>query len=346
MAILRTALTPDEVKKTGVAAIRTEYNKLALDYVRITEGKYFYCHCCNEFHSKDSFYTDSRYASGHYPECKKALLKQACDYDKASDKYIDNKAKAIDVFRKLDIPFIESIYNQGLVSIQEDLRERAVPTAYQQTLIIVKSMPQYKGWTFENSEIEDTDVYENQSNKKARKEIKKLFGSGFTESDYLYLQDQFDDLRARTSIDTKSQEIYAVQICSSLLDIYKDRKQGKDVSNKLKSLDQLMNSANLQPKQNVDSASTDSLTLGQLIEKWENEKPIPEPSEEFKDVDGIGKYIRVWFSGWLAKALGLKNGYSQECEEYIKQYTVEKPTYAEEGHSDEIYERLFGSGGE
>ncbi len=342
MAILRTALTPDEVKKSGVAAIRAEYNKLAVDYVRITEGKYFYCHCCNEFHSKDSFYTDNRYASGYYPECKKALLKQACDYDKASDKYIDNKAKAIKVFEKLDLPFIESVYNQGLVNIQEDLRERSVPTAYQQVLVLVKSMPNYKGWTFENSEIEDTDVYENQTNKKARKEIKKLFGSGFTEADYLYLQDQFDDLRARTSIDTKSQEIYAVQICSSLLDIYKDRKQGKDVSNKLKSLDQLMNSANLQPKQNVDSASTDSLTFGQLIEKWENEKPISDPDPEFADVNNIGKLIRTYFSGHLAKALGLKNAYSEEYEEEIKKYTVEPLNVSEDVVSN-TYEEIFGS---
>lgn len=342
MAILRTALTPDEVKKSGVAAIRAEYNKLAVDYVRITEGKYFYCHCCNEFHSKDSFYTDNRYASGYYPECKKALLKQACDYDKASDKYIDNKAKAIKVFEKLDLPFIESVYNQGLVNIQEDLRERSVPTAYQQVLVLVKSMPNYKGWTFENSEIEDTDIYENQTNKKARKEIKKLFGSGFTEADYLYLQDQFDDLRARTSIDTKSQEIYAVQICSSLLDIYKDRKQGKDVSNKLKSLDQLMNSANLQPKQNVDSASTDSLTFGQLIEKWENEKPISDPDPEFADVNNIGKLIRTYFSGHLAKALGLKNAYSEEYEEEIKKYTVEPLNVSEDVVSN-TYEEIFGS---
>ena len=107
-----------------------------------------------------------------------------------------------------------------------------------------------------------------------------------------------------------------------------------------------MNGANLQPRQNVGNAATDSLTFGQLIEKWELEKPIPTPSEEFQDCDNIGKYLRVFFTGWLAKAVGLKNSLSQECEEYMEQYTVKKPEYQEEGNSNDIYTSLFGNDGE
>ena len=39
----------------------------------------------------------------------------------------------------------------------------------------------------------------------------------------------------------------------------------------------------------------------------------PEPDPEFKDCDGIGKYIRVWFKGALSHALGLEGGYSKRC---------------------------------
>ena len=87
-----------------------------------------------------------------------------------------------------------------------------------------------------------------------------------------------------------------------------------------------------------------NLTFGQLIEKWEEEKPIPEPSPEFKDVDNIGKYIRVWFKGHLARAFGLDNGYSKEYDEYIEQYKVKKQEVAEDGCSDDIYDTLFGRG--
>jgi hypothetical protein len=129
----------------------------------------------------------------------------------------------------------------------------------------------------------------------------------------------------------------------SLLDIDKDRKAGRDVTNKLKALDILMNSANLQPKQNVANAATDALTFGQLIEKWENEKPISEPSEEFKDVDGIGKYIRVWFTGWLAKALGLKaNVFTAEYDKEVSQYEVSRPDDGEDDETSSIYNEIFG----
>jgi hypothetical protein len=82
MANLKPALTPEEVKKAGVANIRMAYNKLANDYNRILDGDLYYCHCCNEFKNKDAFYNDSRFASGLFSECKECLKKQACDYDK------------------------------------------------------------------------------------------------------------------------------------------------------------------------------------------------------------------------------------------------------------------------
>ena len=105
----------------------------------------------------------------------------------------------------------------------------------------------------------------------------------------------------------------------------------------------LLSSANLLPRQNVGNAATDSLTFGQLIEKWEQEEPIPEASEEFKDIDGIVKYIDVFFKGHLAKMMGLKNGYSHQYDNYMKQYTVTKPEYNEDEGSEAIFDALFGT---
>lgn len=342
MAYLKPALTPDEVKRAGVAQIREQYNALAVNYNKLIEGHLLFCHACNEFHPEESFYSDKRYASGYYPECKKALLLQATDYDKKTNKYSDNREKTMAVFRKLDLPFIESVYQSALSSVQAEAGEKIRQTAYQQMLVMVKSLPNWRGMTWKDSDYDNEEVVEFEGNRHARKEIKKIFGSGFSESDYVFLQDQYDDWRARTQVDSKSQETYVMQICLQLLDIDKDRKNGKDVSNKLKALDILMNAANLQPKQNVANAATDSLTFGQLIEKWEQEKPIPEPAPEFKDVDGIGTYIRVWFTGHLAKALNLKNAFSQEYDDYIKTYTVSKPEVQEEGRADDIYNSIFG----
>lgn len=348
MANLMDAKGAPEIQMLGVKAVKDYAKKLSETYSKIMEGDFVYCHGCNEFHAVSNFYSDKRFASGLYPLCKKTLTEMATDYDKAKKIRIDNREKTIKVFQMLDIPFIDSVYQSALQTTQESVGEKNRATAFQHTLTIVKSLPQYRNMTFENSEFGDLGNPDDEqlSKRKPRREIVKLFGSGFSNEDYLYLQDQYDDWCARTQVDSKSQQTYVVQICLQLLDIYKDRRLNKDVTKKLDALDKLMNSANLQPKQNIGNAATDSLTFGQLIEKWEEEDPIPEPSEEFKDVDGIGKYIRVWFTGWLSKALGLKaNVYTQEYDEEIAKYSVSKPEYSEDGNADEIYEQLFGSEG-
>ena len=337
-----------EIQMLGVKAVKDYAKKISDTYGKIMNGDYVYCHGCNEFHASNNFYNDKRFASGLYPLCKKTLIDLATDYDKKEKIRVDNREKTIKVFQMLDIPFIDQVYQSALQTTQEAVGEKNRSTAFQHMLTIVKSLPQYKGLTFENSEFGDLGNPDDEqlSKRKPRKEIVKLFGSGFSNEDYLYLQDQYDDWCARTQVDSKSQQTYVAQICLQLLDIYKDRKSNKDVTKKLDALDKLMNSANLQPKQNVSNAATDSLTFGQLIEKWEEEKPIPEPSEEFKDVDGIGKYIRVWFTGWLSKALGLKaNVFTEEYDEEISKYTVTKPDELEDDGTTDIYDRLFGNEG-
>lgn len=347
MARLRVALTEDEVKKTGVADIRKKYNELARDYNRITEGDLYYCHRCNEFHNQDAFYSDKRFSSGLYPDCKKQILMDATDYDKKTNTYTDNKEKTKEVFRKLDIPFIDSLYRSALSSITEEVGEKNRQTAFQQLLVMVKSLPQYKGKTYENSEFDDeeNEALQEEINENSRilKTARRRFGKEYIPSDLIWLENNYQDWCARTAVDSLSQETYVKQICLQLLDIDKDRKANKDVTNKLKALDTLMNSANLQPRQNVSNSATDALTFGQLIERWEMEKPIPEPDEEFKDVNSVGKFLRVYFSGHLSRALGLKNAYSKEYEDEIAKYTVTKPESTEEGSSTEIYDYLFGS---
>ncbi|MCQ2819072.1 MAG: hypothetical protein MJ252_17560, partial [archaeon] len=68
---------------------------------RIINGDLYYCHSCGDFHPSNSFYSDNRFASGLFPECKKSLLLQATDYDKKTNTYTDNKDKTKEVFKKL-----------------------------------------------------------------------------------------------------------------------------------------------------------------------------------------------------------------------------------------------------
>lgn len=346
MAHLKQAKTEEEIKKLTVTNVKKAYNELAADYNKLINLDYIYCPCCGEFRSHKAFYESKKTKSGleHFA-CKICILDLATDYDKKTGVRSDNREKTIEVFRKLDLPFIESAYNSALDSVAEAVNEKNRSTAFQQLLVMVKSLPNWKGKTFKDSEFaEDGEVIEFTSNRKPRKEIMKIFGSGFTSDDYLYLQDQYDDWKSRTQIDSKSQETYIVQICFKQLEIWKAQKLGKDTDKMIKSLNELMNAANLQPKQNVGNAATDSLTFGQLIEKWELEEPIPEPQNEFKDPDKIGKFIRVWFKGALMRALGLDGGYAKEYDDYVSKYTVQKPTNIDDDDSvdESMYTKVFG----
>lgn len=348
MATLKRAYEPDEVKKIGVSAVRTAYNKLAEDYNKILDYKYIFCPMCGEHLAADTFYSDDRFVTGKFAICKRCIMKMVEQRKDNRSAPNETKESVQKVLQLMDLPYIDSFYDDCIKGAWDEVKERNRNSPFSTYITSLKSLPNWKGMKWKDSDFGDLGNPDDEqlSKRKPRREIVKLFGHGFSNEDYLYLQDQYDDWCSRTQVDSKSQQTYVTQICFSLLDIYKDRKQGKDVTKKLESLDKLLFSANLQPKQNVNNAATDSLTFGQLIQKWEEEEPIPEPTDEFKDCDGIGKYIRVWFTGWLSKALGLKaNVYTKEYEEEIAKYTVSKPEYTEEGNADEIYDRLFGSEG-
>ena len=66
-----------------------------------------------------------------------------------------------------------------------------------------------------------------------------------------------------------------------------------------------MADANLKPKELKGESDKDDFSLGTWIQRWEETKPIPEPSEEFKDVDGIEKYFNRCFVKPFRKVLGI-----------------------------------------
>lgn len=348
MAKILEPISDEELKRITVANLREEYKKLAKMYRKIINGELAYCNHCGEWKSTTTgFYASKTSSDGveHYG-CRECILDECTDIDKKTKIRTDNREKTIATFKKLNWYFNEKVYNDQLNIIAEGTGEKVRGTAAQQWIVLCRSLKQYSDKDFSMSEFlnVDDETLELTSNRKPRKEIVKLFGSGFTVDDYLYLQDQYDSWCARTQVDSKSQQTYIVRICFKLLDIYKAQLAGKDTEKLDKSLNDLLAAANLQPRQNVGNAATDSLTFGQLIEKWENEEPIPEPSEEFKDVDNISKFLRVWFKGALSRALNLDNGYSKEYDDYIDEYTVKPPEYmGDDGDGDEsVYTKIFG----
>ena len=84
--------------------------------------------------------------------------------------------------------------------------------------------------------------------------------------------------------------------------------------------------------------------MGGWIQRWEEERPVPEPDEELRDHDGVVKYITTWFLGHLCKMLGIRNTYCKMYEDAI----IERASIDTEDEEIEIdedmFNELFGNG--
>ena len=163
--------------------------------------------------------------------------------------------------------------------------------------------------------------------------------------DYEYLDNEFADWNARCAVDGKTRESLVREICVLKLLQNKALLAGDiETYNKLSAtLQKTYTTAELTPKQESDAKRAAEKPMGVMIEMFENERPIPEPSKEWEDVDGIQRLIRVFFIGHLCKMLGIKNKYSAEYEDFMAEYSAVVPDDIEDD-SEDIYDYLMEHG--
>lgn len=195
-----------------------------------------------------------------------------------------------------------------------------------------------QGYTGEK--IETIRDLKESTDRKVPQKIVKFFGLGYTNEQYEYLQDQYNDWIHRHQCETKAQEelFKNLAIAQLNINIAQQSKNGK-VSEAMRTFNDLLGSANLKPSQTNDNSLVDNNAFGTLIKKWENTRPISEPDPQWKDVDGIIRHISVYFLGHLCKMLGVKNKYSKMYEDEMTKYRVEKPEY--EGDDEALFDAVF-----
>lgn len=174
------------------------------------------------------------------------------------------------------------------------------------------------------------------------KEIKQFFGTGFTPEEYAFLKKEYDDWTARHECKTKTQEEVFKSIVFNRLDAYKARLKKESTKDIEATFQNLLATAKLQPKQNIGESIADNQTLGTLIEKWEQTRPIPKMPDDLKDIDNIGLYNDIFFKGHLSKAVGINNGLSNLYDDFMKKYTVEKLDEEYDDGSDMDFDKIFG----
>lgn len=317
------------------------------------------CVCCNmEYPYKDYYSSKSPlfHATGKIPYCDKCLTNMYEEYVRKYTVAEFNAPKRKAMERICMIT--DKYYNDNIfdIAVREKEKDSYKNFSFVKMYMKQTNMYQYAKEDYDTT-IKDKHVFADEngiqlpdadmSDKTAeeREIIEKavdIFGSGFTEDDYLYLYNEYSDWTARHECNTKAQEELFKRLCFKQLDILKAERRKENTDKLDATYQNLLQTANLQPRQNAGDTTSDNQTFGTLIDKWENTRPIPEADEEFKDVDGIKKYIDVFFRGHMAKMLGIDSGYADEYDDYMEQYTVNKPEYSDEDGEDAIYNSIFG----
>lgn len=303
----------------------------------------------NLYTSKSPFYT----AYMKIPFCKDCLDDMYQEYYKQykGEGYTNPERKAIErVCMITDIYYKDSIFESAQKSY-----EKAPEVPLIMYYIRITRLVAYQKKTYDDTIREKYDkskdneaiisIY-NDDDKELDNRVRegqKLFGSGFEREDYIFLYNEYADWTSRHECDTKSKEELIKQICFVQLDLFKANRAGKDTKDLNRTLTTLMDAAKLQPKQNSGDTTAQNQTLGTLIDKWENTRPIPECDEELKDVDHIARYINIFFKGHLSKMMGLKNGFSNMYNKFMEKYTVTKPEYNADEDDEALFEAVFGS---
>lgn len=185
---------------------------------------------------------------------------------------------------------------------------------------------------------------------KISEDVIAFWGDGYTPEMYTSLEQRRSYWMSRFPKDYEldiGTEAIIRQICSLELDINRDRAAGRVVDKSVNALNTLLGSASLKPTQkkadDIDS-SIDRTPLGVWAQRLEYKRPIKEVDPELQDVDGIVRYISIWFLGHLCKMLGIKNTYCKLYEEEIAKMRVEYPEYEDED-DETLFNDIFCSDG-
>lgn len=319
--------------------------KMQEDYIRL-----YYCTSCgkeyknqqgNFWHSESPFFEGN---NKFLPVCRSCI-------ENFTKQYIEEMGMSEDdAIQRIAMHF-DMYFNEGLLE-----SSKKVPNSTSRISAYVKNanLQQYSNRTYDTylSEIEEElsqkrienveDINELQEDGKLKlsANVIKQWGFGFNPEDYDFLNTQFYDWKSKCVVDGKARETLVRELCILKLQQNKALQSNNvDLYDKLtKTYQTVLSSANLQPKQEDANDKSGELPLGVMIERFENEDPIPPPKEEWINNSMI-KLITIYFIGHLCKMLGLKNKYSNMYDEEMNRYKVEIPELLDADDED-VFEYL------
>lgn len=239
--------------------------------------------------------------------CKQCVWEE---YNRFAEFYGDEEKALYRLSLLLDFYFDSNILN----TIYMNAKKTNVNLAkvYMQKINVIKSN-RCKTSLDSQYFIEDKELVNNEQVKENIKkespisvEMLRRWGKGLPEEDYSYLEEKYQELISVYDHRSPVQRTLYENMSRTQLEAEKARKLNNlpMYEKMISTLSKLMADGNIKPVQE-NAVNDDEACFGQFINKIENEEPIPEPLDFFKDVDGFRKYVTEWFVKPFAKVFDL-----------------------------------------
>jgi hypothetical protein len=300
------------------------------------------CKCGKVYEEQAKYFpiSCSKYyvGNGNYlPICNDCINWQYLEYARIYDEFTSYRY----VCMAFDIYYNKEVVEQVLKSSKPQNRV----TQYINKVSVGEHSNKSYLDTIEEEKVEESKITSindvlNEKVTTTQDDVKK-WGFGFEETDYIFLNEKYNSWINRHECKTMAQEEIFKKLSLMDLQILKNMQSGEKYADLLKQYNDYLTSANIKPNQQNDAILADSNTFGTFIKKVENERPISQPSNEWQDIDGIKKYIEVFFLGHLCEMIGIKNEYSQQYLNEMEKYTVNPPTYDDDVEPPN-FEDVFG----
>ena len=255
-----------------------------------------------------------KFNDARMPVCKECLSNL---FKELNAKYSDETKALYHLCMLFDIYFSKELVEKSSVNNNYSDEDNLLKTYMKN----VNSLKQYK---FESSMSSDCIVLDDSLIKYEEKEVKInkntpfevtsdmeiRWGSSLPLEDYIFLESKYKEFTDVYECRTPAQRLIFEQIAKCLLRGEKALKKDNDVAfEKMNNMvSKLMTDGNIKPIQEASVAEDDTATWGKWINLIEQERPIGEAAEQFKDVDKISSYITKWFTRQMQRVFDLSTG--------------------------------------
>lgn len=269
--------------------------------------------------------TNSNFFKSNNPEFKKYDgFSPVCKQCSRAMIFNSDNTVNIDSFKKvlqyLNKPFIRSIFEELLINgfTLGDYTSRL-------------NFGEYRHMAYENSDTDEDaknakntskDDYDDVEDDGIEIEmLKDKWGFDLPKKQLVWMERSYEKWAKDYSINNEKDEIIVQQIIFENWYMYNERQNGKDVSDRIKTINTLFKAGDFKKREDTEN-TVESIALH--IAEWEKGKPITRenPSPEFKDPDSFIKLAKV-LAGAIARTIGKSNSFTDEFEEYYKKHTMD-----------------------